>query len=164
MLGGDRPRRSSEWQKRSFGFLYGGVPPETVSLGGAFPSEIRVLHEPQDATSTTLKIHQRSPSTVNDVPSDADNELSHEPDAHRYVLRRGGELVSVLEYRDQGTGTVMHHTVTVPKFRGHGYAGALVEFAVNDVEARGAGPIIPTCWYVGDWFAAHPERKALLAG
>ena len=92
------------------------------------------------------------------------NEITHEPDAHRYVLRHGGELVSVLEYRDQGTGTVMHHTVTVPKFRGHGYAGALVEFAVNDVEARGAGPIIPTCWYVGDWFDAHPERRSLLAG
>lgn len=91
------------------------------------------------------------------------NEFTHEPDAHRYVLRRGGELVSVLEYRDQGVGTVMHHTVTVPRFRGHGYAGELVEFAVNDVEARGAGPIIPTCWYVGDWFAAHPERRSLLA-
>ena len=93
----------------------------------------------------------------------AQNEFSHEPDANRYVLRRGGELVSVLEYRDQGTGTVMHHTVTIPTFRGHGYAGDLVEFAVNDVEARGAGPIIPTCWYVADWFAEHPERRQLLA-
>lgn len=91
------------------------------------------------------------------------NEITHEPDAHRYVLRRDGELVSVLEYRDQGAGTVMHHTVTVPKFRGHGYAGELVEFAVNDVESRGAGPIHPTCWYVADWFAAHPDRASLLA-
>jgi predicted GNAT family acetyltransferase len=90
------------------------------------------------------------------------NEISHEPDANRYVLRRGGELGSVLEYRDHGTGTVMHHTVTIPQFRGHGYASDLVEFAVNDVEARGAGPIIPTCWYVADWFAAHPERRQLL--
>ena len=159
MLGEDRPLRSSEWQERRFGFLCGGVPPETVSLGGAFPSEINLPDEPQDATPSMLKICQRSRRTLNDV-----NEITHEPDAHRYVLRRGGELVSVLEYRDQGTGTVMHHTVTVPKFRGHGYAGALVEFAVNDVEARGAGPIIPTCWYVGDWFDAHPERRSLLAG
>jgi uncharacterized protein len=98
------------------------------------------------------------------VKDASSNEFSHEPDANRYVLRRGGEPVSVLEYRDHGTGTVMHHTVTIPKFRGHGYAGALVEFAVNDVEARGAGPIIPTCWYVADWFAAHPERRALLSG
>lgn len=111
-----------------------------------------------------LKIRARCPRTLNDVTPAPQNEITHEPDAHRYVLRRGGELVSVLEYRDQGSGTVMHHTVTVPKFRGHGYAADLVEFAVDDVAARGAGPIIPTCWYVGDWFAAHPERRALLAG
>jgi predicted GNAT family acetyltransferase len=140
------------------------LPLETDSLGGAFPSEINLHDEPQDATPAILKIPERSPRTVNDVPVTADSEITHEPDAHRYVMRRNGELVSVLEYRDQGTGTVMHHTVTVPKFRGHGYAGELVEFAVDDVEARGAGPIIPTCWYVGDWFAAHPERRALLAG
>lgn len=93
------------------------------------------------------------------------NEITHEPDAHRYVLRRGGELVSVLEYRDHGhgAGTVMHHTVTVPRFRGHGYAGELVEFAVNDVEARGAGPVIPTCWYVAEWFAEHPDRRAAMS-
>lgn len=71
--------------------------------------------------------------------------------------------MSVLEYRDQGVGTVMHHTVTVPKFRGHGFAGELVEFAVNDVASRDAGPIIPTCWYVAEWFAGHPDRRALLS-
>ena len=90
------------------------------------------------------------------------NEIAHEPDAQRYVMRRGGELVSVLEYRDHGTGTVMHHTVTVPKFRGHGFAGELVQFAVDDVESRGACPIIPTCWYVAVWFATHPDRRRLL--
>jgi uncharacterized protein len=91
------------------------------------------------------------------------SEITHEPDTHRYVLRTGDELVSVLEYRDHNGGTVMHHTVTVPKFRGHGYAAELVAFAVDDVERRGAGPIHPTCWYVADWFAAHPERSGLLA-
>ena len=91
-----------------------------------------------------------------------DSVITHEPDAHRYVMRRNGELVSVLEYRDQGTGTVMHHTVTVPKFRGHGYAGELVEFAVNDVEASSDRHIVPMCWYVAEWFDSHPERAGLL--
>ena len=90
-------------------------------------------------------------------------EFSHEPDAHRYTMRVDGEVVSVLEYRDQGAGTVMHHTVTIPKHRGHGYAGELVAFAVNDVDARGRAPITPSCWYVSDWFDQHPERSALLA-
>lgn len=90
-------------------------------------------------------------------------EYSHEPDAHRYTMRVGGELVCVLEYRDQGAGTVMHHTVTVPKFRGRGFAAKLVEFAVDDVERRGAGPVIPTCWFVAEWFDRNPDRAGLLA-
>lgn len=90
-------------------------------------------------------------------------EFAHEPDAHRYTMRVDGDLVSALEYQDHGAGTVMHHTVTIPKHRGHGYAGQLVEFAVNDVESHGRGPITPSCWYVSDWFDRHPERSALLA-
>lgn len=90
-------------------------------------------------------------------------DIAHEPDAHRYVLREGGEIVSVLEYLDHGAGTVMHHTVTVPKYRGRGHAALLVKFAVDDVEARGAGPIHPTCWFVAEWFDRHPERASLLA-
>ena len=89
-------------------------------------------------------------------------ELSHEPDAHRYVLRVNGAIASVLEYAEQNGAVAFHRTVTVPNQRNHGYAAQLVEFAVDDVEARGAGPIRPSCWFVADWFEHHPERAALL--
>lgn len=89
-------------------------------------------------------------------------ELAHEPDAQRYTLRRDGAIVSVLEYRDQGSSVVFHRTVTVPHQRGHGYAARLVEFAVDDVAKTGR-VISPTCWYVAEWFDAHPERAELLA-
>ena len=90
-------------------------------------------------------------------------EFAHEPDAHRYTMRVDGDVVSILEYQDHGAGTVMHHTVTMPPARGRGYAAELVKFAVDDVEARGGGPISPTCWYVAEWFGRHPERAGLLA-
>ena len=90
-------------------------------------------------------------------------EFTHEPDAKRYTMQIDGELVSVLEYQDHGAGTVMHHTVTIPKFRGRGYASQLVEYAVDDVEKAGKGPITATCWYVAEWFDKHPERAVLLA-
>jgi uncharacterized protein len=90
-------------------------------------------------------------------------EFHHEPDAHRYTMFVDGELVSVAEYLDHGTGTVFPHTVTVPKHRGNGYADQLVSFAIDDVEQRGALPIRPTCWYVAEWFDRHPERSGLLA-
>jgi predicted GNAT family acetyltransferase len=90
-------------------------------------------------------------------------EIRHEPDAHRYTMLVDGELVSVAEYLDHGHGLVFNHTVTVPRHRGHGYAADLIEFAMDDVETRNAGPVRPTCWYVAEWFDRHPERAGLLA-
>ena len=89
--------------------------------------------------------------------------FEHQVDARRYVMQIDNDLVAIVDYAINGNTISFTRTFTSPPFRGKGYAGQVVEFAVNDVEARGAGPIIPTCWYVGDWFAAHPERKALLA-
>ncbi len=90
-------------------------------------------------------------------------EFVHDPEAHRYTMLVGGEPVSILEYRDHGVGTVFHHTVTIPQYRGRGFAAKLVEHAVDDVEAAGRGPITPTCWFVAEWFDRHPERAGLRA-
>lgn len=89
-------------------------------------------------------------------------EFSHEPDAQRYTARDGGAIVSVLQYAEQGTRSSFHHTVTVPHRRGQGSAGRLVEFAVNDAEQRGITQIVPSCWFVAEWFDEHPERRALI--
>ncbi|WBU38772.1 GNAT family N-acetyltransferase [Homoserinibacter sp. YIM 151385] len=90
-------------------------------------------------------------------------EFRHDPELKRYSMHVGGELVSVLEYRDHGASVVMHHTVTVPRHRGRGFAAKLVEHAVDDVASRD-GRITPTCWFVAEWFDRHPERAGLLAG
>ncbi|HWH26919.1 MAG TPA: GNAT family N-acetyltransferase [Pseudolysinimonas sp.] len=90
-------------------------------------------------------------------------ECRHEAAQHRYTLLVDGSIVSALQYADHGTSIAFTHTVTVPPARGKGYADTLVTFAVDDVEARAAGPISANCWYVADWFDRHPERSALLA-
>lgn len=89
--------------------------------------------------------------------------FANEPDASRYTLHKGDDLVSVLDYRDDGRTVAMTRAYTVPTFRGHGYAGELVDRAVADLARRGDREVSPVCWYVADWFAAHPERAALLA-
>ncbi len=89
--------------------------------------------------------------------------FTHEPDASRYTLHRGDDLVSVLDYRDDGRTVAMTRAYTVPSFRGHGYAGDLVDRAVADLERTGARRVVPVCWYVADWFAANPGRAHLLA-
>ncbi|MFE1664451.1 GNAT family N-acetyltransferase [Microbacterium sp. P02] len=92
------------------------------------------------------------------------NELrfADEKDASRYTLHRGDDLVSVLDYRDDGHTVAMTRAYTIPTFRGSGYAGELVDRAVADLEQKGGRQVSPVCWYVADWFAAHPDRAAIL--
>lgn len=91
-----------------------------------------------------------------------DLQFTHETDASRYTLHRGDDLVSVLDYRDDGRTVAMTRAYTVPTFRGHGYAAEVVRRAVTELEAQGDREIIPVCWYVADWFAAHPERAGIV--
>jgi len=91
-----------------------------------------------------------------------DLTFTHEPDASRYTLHRGDDLVSVLDYRDDGHTIAMTRAYTVPAFRGLGYAGEVVERAVSALEESGDRQVIPVCWYVADWFAEHPERAGIL--
>jgi len=88
--------------------------------------------------------------------------LTDEKDASRYTLMRDGKLVSVLDYRDDGRTIALTRAFTVPTFRGNGYAGKVVEGAVADIEERGDRKVDAVCWYVADWFSAHPERAGLL--
>ena len=89
--------------------------------------------------------------------------FADEKDASRYTLHRGGDLVSVLDYHDDGRTLAMVRAYTVPTFRGHGYAGEIVARAVAELEERGDRVVTPVCWYVADWFAAHPDHADLLA-
>ena len=89
--------------------------------------------------------------------------FAHEPDAERYTMTQDGELFALVDYKVNGDSISFHHTYTNPKQRGHGYAGRVVEFAVNDVAENSSRHIVPMCWYVAEWFDKHPERAALLA-
>ncbi|MFJ4039352.1 GNAT family N-acetyltransferase [Microbacterium sp. NPDC090007] len=82
--------------------------------------------------------------------------------ASRFTLHRGDDLVSVLDYRDDGRTIALTRAFTIPTHRGHGYAGVVTERAVDAIEAEGDREILPVCWYVGEWFESHPERAGLL--
>ena len=91
-----------------------------------------------------------------------DLRFTDEKDASRYTLHDGSNLVSVLDYRDDGRSVAMTRAFTIATFRGHGYAGVLVERAVSALEQQGDREIVPVCWYLAEWFAAHPERAGIL--
>lgn len=88
--------------------------------------------------------------------------LTDEKDASRYTLLHDGHLVSVLDYRDDGSTIALTRAFTVPTFRGQGHAARVVEGAVADIVSRGDRNVDAVCWYVSDWFEAHPEHRGLL--
>ncbi|WP_295784402.1 GNAT family N-acetyltransferase [uncultured Microbacterium sp.] len=92
----------------------------------------------------------------------SDLHFADDKAASRFTLHRGDDLVSVLDYRDDGRTIALTRAFTVPTFRGHGYAAVVTERAVDAIEADGGREIIPVCWYVGEWFESHPERAGLL--
>jgi len=88
--------------------------------------------------------------------------VTDEKDASRYTLTRDGQLLSVLDYRDDGSTIALTRAFTIPTFRGSGHAARVVEGAVQDIVARGDRKVDAVCWYVADWFAEHPEHEGLL--
>jgi predicted GNAT family acetyltransferase len=84
-------------------------------------------------------------------------EIRHEPDKSRFVAYLpGGE--AELRYADRGDGVLEFlSTSTPPAEQGKGVAARLVAAAVGEVRQRGQR-IIPRCWYVQKWLAAHPEE------
>jgi predicted GNAT family acetyltransferase len=89
--------------------------------------------------------------------------FANEPDAKRYVLREGDELLAVLDYSSNGSAISLTRAFTSPAYRGRGLAAEIVQYAVDDIEKTSTLRIVPMCWYVGEWFDKHPERSALLA-
>lgn len=88
--------------------------------------------------------------------------VTDEKDASRYTLTRDGQLVSVLDYRDDGKAMALTRAFTIPTFRGHGYAAKVVAGAVADIERRGDRKVDPVCWYVAEWFEQNPDHAGLL--
>ncbi len=88
--------------------------------------------------------------------------VTDEKDESRYTLTRDGQLVSVLDYRDDGRTIALTRAFTIPTFRGHGHAAKVVAGAVADIEERGDRKVDPVCWYVAEWFDANPSHAGLL--
>lgn len=99
-------------------------------------------------------------------PSELD--VVHDAEGHRFLLRRDGEHVGLIDYRlraaDGPDGAVydLHHTEIEPAVRGSGLGGVLVRGALDELRQAG-GKVIPTCWYVRDFIGANQEYDELVA-
>ena len=93
---------------------------------------------------------------------DMADELIHDTERHRYLMRRDGALITAADYVQRDNSIAFTHTFTDPKLRGKGFADQLVTFAVDDIENTTPYRVVPMCAYVAKWFEDHPERASLL--
>jgi predicted GNAT family acetyltransferase len=91
-----------------------------------------------------------------------DTTARNNADESRYELEGGGRVISVAEYRVVDDVVVFTHTETVEELRGQGYAGRLVEFALDDVRLT-ERTVVPRCEFVQSYITAHPQYGDLLA-
>lgn len=89
-------------------------------------------------------------------------EFTHESDAQRYVLRVGGQIVSLVDYSIRGSTIALTRVFTSPPYRGSGMAAEVMDATVADIEQNTDLRISPLCWYAADWFDRHPDRAHLL--
>ncbi|MBO0811763.1 MAG: N-acetyltransferase [Microlunatus sp.] len=68
----------------------------------------------------------------------------------------GDEVVGSLAYETVGGKTALTHSFVDPDRRHRGVGSALAEFALNDVTASGARPLV-YCGFVSDYVDAHPK-------
>lgn len=90
--------------------------------------------------------------------------VEQRPDEHRFEIYDDAELVGFSDYADADGVRNFHHTVTLPQFRGRGYAAVLTEHALDDTRAEGLH-VQPSCWFVREFIDAAGDRyKDLLHG
>lgn len=87
--------------------------------------------------------------------------VTHDPDRHRYVVSVGGVPLGTSVYSEAGGVTIFVHTEIEAAGEGRGLGSVLVQWALDDVAARG-GRIVPLCPFVAGWIDRHPEYRRLV--
>lgn len=91
-----------------------------------------------------------------------DITLSDNPDAHRFELRKGGEVAAYAEY-NLLTGMLMFtHTEVMPRFEGLGLGSKLARYALDDVRRRGLHAV-PVCPFIAGYIRKHREYLDLVS-
>jgi predicted GNAT family acetyltransferase len=90
------------------------------------------------------------------------SDVRRDDERQRYELTVDGALVGIADFVVDGDVVVLPHTEIDHSQRGRGLGAVLVKGALDDVRAQGR-TVIPSCWYVREYLAAHPEDADLLA-
>ncbi len=78
----------------------------------------------------------------------------------RYEILVNGDVAGFVDYHRSADRMMIPRTVTLPAYRGQGFAGMLVQHVMDQARSQGRS-VTTSCWYVRDWLAAHPDYRDL---
>jgi predicted GNAT family acetyltransferase len=93
--------------------------------------------------------------------SEEEYPVTHNPAAGRFEVRTESGTAR-LNYAHAGENLDLVHTEVPGALEGHGYASALARAAL-DYARHERIHVIPTCPFVADYIARHPEDAVLVA-
>jgi len=83
------------------------------------------------------------------------------PEADRYEIRDGEQLLGHADYQRRGDTVVFVHTEVDQDTDRKGLGSTLVRAALDDVRAKG-GSVVPRCSFVRGWIDKHEEYADLV--
>lgn len=90
-------------------------------------------------------------------------EITHEPDAHRYVLSEGDEFLGEIEYQAQGTTLLLLRAEVPIEKRGQGLGIPLTKGTLEAIRKEGTHSVTPICPYIAKYMMKNPEFDDLKA-
>lgn len=94
------------------------------------------------------------------------DEIEHtvrdNPERNRYELIVDDRIVSIADYRLEGSTVIVPHVETDPEMRGQGMADRLMRGMLDDLRA-GERTIRPLCGFARGFLRDHPDDHDLLA-
>lgn len=88
-------------------------------------------------------------------------QIADDPQARRFEIRDGDELVGFVEYHLHADEIALLHTEIATRFEGRGLAGELTRHVLDDARRRGR-LVLPYCPYIRTWIARHPDYVDLV--
>lgn len=83
------------------------------------------------------------------------------PEKSRFEIYVGDARAGTLDYSVSGRLATLPSTVVEPAYGGQGLGGTLVRGALDALRDRGLA-VRPTCSFVRDYIASHPEYQDLV--
>lgn len=87
--------------------------------------------------------------------------VQDEPERSRFEIVVDGELAGFAAYRLRDGAVILTHTEIDPRHRGDGLGARLAQGTLDTLRERGAR-VVPSCSFIADYIARHPEYADLV--